>query len=397
MGATMSYNINMVKFLIAGVKSDVGLRNYLLKNGGSNGQWKGPEKHGCTTYMKHNEVYKRLKSLPSDPTVHRQNNLGFQRLNSVIWPELDNPVIGLGQTNENHAFVRHYLDKTLGPNGNWSKEMIQESVKDFFDKRTKFNTNDFKIWTTILLHKIHFNITLTWKEGEDFMNMQKILLISIAPSESLMRNRFVQYMIGLDKALENKAKYLQRYINAIDKIFDDIPEDKKTLLASNFMDSLLFAGGQSVPTVLSYCIGLKYSSWLQKKLPNFELTNENMAQYIMEVIRFFPPVSGFVYRNAEETVYLSLHTAQCDKDAWSEDAEEFKLRDMKVYREKMVAWANPSLGGNNSRVCPGKDLSFIIIYEMLKEFIKCDWKADEKPGDVRVNGYSISSVNLDRV
>jgi hypothetical protein len=61
MGATISYNVNMIKFLIAGVKSDVGLRNFLLENGGTNGQWKGPEKRKCTTYMKHNDVFKRLK------------------------------------------------------------------------------------------------------------------------------------------------------------------------------------------------------------------------------------------------------------------------------------------------------------------------------------------------
>ena len=52
---------------------------------------------------------------------------------------------------------------------------------------------------------------------------------------------------------------------------------------------------------------------------------------------------------------------------WSKLQEQkFKLRDMKTYYKNMVAWADPCHSDthkNNSRVCPAKDLSFIIIYE----------------------------------
>ena len=112
-----------------------------------------------------------------------------------------------------------------------------------------------------------------------------------------------------------------------------------------------------------------------------------MAQYIMEVIRFFPPVSGFVYRQRDESViYLSIHASQCDEDVWLEGGD-FVLRDMETYNKLMVVWTDCS----KTRVCPAKDLNFVMIYEVLREFIKKKWKHNEK---INVTGYSITTVNF---
>ena len=101
---------------------------------------------------------------------------------------------------------------------------------------------------------------------------------------------------------------------ALPKMFPELREmsrEKQVLLASNLMDSLLFAGGQSVPTVLSYCFVLMYSNWLDDHVPGFELTLANLDQFIMETIRFFPPVSGFVYR---ERSFGNLRLIKDDED-----------------------------------------------------------------------------------
>jgi len=72
----------------------------------------------------------------------------------------------------------------------------------------------------------------------------------------------------------------------------------------------------------------------------------------MEVIRFFPPVSGFVYKERSfgngpaQKIYLCLQTALCDKKIWGENAHDFILRPMKTYHELMVAWAEPAIGYN---------------------------------------------------
>lgn len=427
------YSTTMIRFLLAGMQSDLGLQNWLREKGGENGVWNGPEDSDCKTYLKHADVYGKMKELPAkfgtnneNGMVERQNNLGFQKLNGVIWGELEkgNRVIGLGQTQENHAFVRKYISKVLDVGGNWSDKLVKDHVTSFFSNRISFSTDDFKTWTTILLHKIHFNMDLTWEEGEEFMKMQRTLLISIAPGESIMKNFVVRRVLGLDEAIEKKKRMLKRYIRAIEKMFVEVnyfTHRQKMLLVSNFMDSLLFAGGQSVPTVLSYCTGLLYSDWLKKQIPDFELTVHNLSNYIMEVIRFFPPVGSFVYRERSfgdgnsQAVYLSVQTAQCDPDAWGEDSDRFVLRPIREYAKLMVAWADPAVGHgehkHNSRVCPGKDLSIVMITEMMKGFMKAiapgtsgiegglpfdpqRWIVDKKPEDIKVNGYNISSVTF---
>ena len=413
------YSTTMIKFLLAGVKSDTGLREWLLqqcnKYGDSKlGIWYGPEDKNCITYMNHEDVSNLLKELPKkfgtnniNGSIERQNNLGFQKLNNVIWSELKNPVIGLAQDQETHFFVREYITKVVGQNGKWNVNMIKDYVKDFFETRDIFSTSDYKIWTTRVLHKIHFDIELSWDEAIEFMDMQRILLLSISPPESLMKNQIIRKIIGLDDAILYKKKMLEKYKIALYKIFPDLKNDI-TILASNFMDSILFAGGQSVPTVLTYCTSLLYSDWLYKKIPNFTLDSTNITNYIMEVIRYFPPVSCIVYREKHsKSIYLSLHTAQCDKKAWGDDAYEFKLRPMSTYLNLMVGWANGSIDNSekfkyNSRECPGKDLSIVMIVEMMKGFInsKCFdkhlWLPDKKPNEIQINGYNITNLTLTR-
>lgn len=412
------YINRMTQFLLAGIRNETALRDLLLKNGGKNGIWNGPEDGKCKTYMKHRDVHSRLLVFPErfgDGDIERQNNLGFQKLNGYIWPELEDPMIGLGQTQENHAFTREFLDNALSPeSGNWDRVMINGYIDMFFsnNREKKFKTSDFKVWTTIVLHKLHLGIDLSWEEGKEFISMQRSLLIAIAPSEGIVKSLVFRAVLGLDKAMKQKKEWLERYKTILkgnckyrdyitNHSLDMTFEKKVVLLASNIMDSLLFAGGVSVPTVLSYCVGLLYSSWLGKK-KDIVVDETNISKYIMEVIRFFPPVSGFAYKDrlSGYAIYLSLHTAQCDKEAWGEDAEEFVLRDMKVYRDLMVAWADPATTTgkekNNTRVCPAKDLSFNMIYGIMKRFIveKEDWKSDKNGNGIVVNNYAISDIEL---
>ena len=429
------YNTTMLGFLAAGLKSDIGLRDWFLNRADDKGQWNGPEDSNCVTYMNHEDVVKKLKESSEkfgtnniNGSIERQNNLGFQRLNGVIWSELENPVIGLGQTQENHAFVRPYMDKLVGINGNWTKNLITEYVNDFFHNRNTFNTSEFQIWTTIVLHKIHLGMVITWEEATSFMDMQGKLLRTIPFEEELINNSVMREITGLNDTLNMKKVWINKYIIAIKELLPEsktMNNERLTLLASNIMDSILFAGGQSVPSVLSRCITLLYSKWLYDKLGNnFKLSiNNNLHNYIMEVIRYFPPVSGFVYKNRSfgdgpsNSVYLCLHTAQSDKKVWGADAHEFKLRSIQEYNCNMVAWANQAIGydkyKNNSRACPGKDLSIVMISEMMMGFIRTTlpgnsgieggysfdstrWISDIKPCDIPVKGYDIASITLTR-
>ena len=84
------------------------------------------------------------------------------------------------------------------------------------------------------------------------------------------------------------------------------------------MDSLLFAGGQSVPSILTYALALPYSKAGREELlpPNFSLNSSTMPSYVMEIVRKFAPVSGFVVReksagNADDQLlFLNIQMAQ---------------------------------------------------------------------------------------
>ena len=59
-----------------------------------------------------------------------------------------------------------------------------------------------------------------------------------------------------------------------------------TLVASSFMDSLIFAGGTAIPTTLGYCFGLFYSDAGRKLLgADFALRRSTVRRYVHEVRR----------------------------------------------------------------------------------------------------------------
>jgi len=188
----------------------------------------------------------------------------------------------------------------------------------------------------------------------------------------------------VDWCLEQKAPWIARYREALKvmlpKETDAMSDAQLSLLASNVMDSMLFAGGQSVQTVICFAIGLLYSERASKEvLPaNFQLTEASLPQYVLEVVRFFSPVGCVGW--AERTVppcrtLCALEAAQRDPAAWGDNAHHFVMRPLEVYARLGVGWAEPALvdgdnGAPNSRACPGKDLSIAMVTSFLRAFLK---------------------------
>lgn len=103
-----------------------------------------------------------------------------------------------------------------------------------------------------------------------------------------------------------------------------------------------------------------------------------MKLFVYEVERHFPPVSEvcWVVKNKtglkqEDWIeWVNLFTACKDPKAWGPDSDQFKLRSFEEYHQKHMAWADTALhnGKNeapNSHVCPGKDLSLVMLSEFL--------------------------------
>ena len=425
------YYKNIAQSGIAQFGTKYNLRQYFIDKTDDkiNQTWNGPENTNSITYNKYSDVKKRLEEFPEKYGTNNLNSeqihlnyLGIMKLNNAMWPELQeiDRGIGLSQSQEDHNFSREYMDKILGPNNNyWSTDDIKENAQLFFTNRNKFNMTDVKKWSLKLLHKIFLKIILTDTEVTEFMDLQSIILIYMTIPQKIVDNRFIKYAINLNDINNKKLKWIELYKKQIRIQFPEIKDENKIiLLASSIMDALLFAGGISVSTVISYCIVLLYSKWLYDKLgENFMLSDDNLYCYIMEIIRFFPPVGFFVYRentiNSDMTVYLNLYMASCDKEIWGNDAHNFKLRTKKEYMQLMVNWADYANNDNdkyknNSRKCPAKDLSIVMITSFIKEFMATsydknnifnpnNWLSDTKSNKINITDTVVSNITLEKL
>merc|ERR1711964_47952 len=128
-------------------------------------------------------------------------------------------------------------------------------------------------------------------EGSKFMKMQfKIFIGTCVPSST-------HSVLGIDDALREKVERVTQYKQVLAERWPDefarLTKFRQTLLASGVLDSLIFAGGASVPSVLRWCLALLWSQWGQDNLPSgFALRMSNLRPYVLETIRRFPPVGG---------------------------------------------------------------------------------------------------------
>mmetsp|Transcript_11483 Transcript_11483/g.40878 ORF Transcript_11483/g.40878 Transcript_11483/m.40878 type:complete len:1212 (-) Transcript_11483:137-3772(-) len=356
-------------------------------------RWSGPQLENSLTLSGSADVAERLARLPGELGTNNSNGkclkgnyLGVQTLNSSAWPEVHYHAIGLGAPQEAHAFQRPILTKLCGPAGRWSSEWLRAEAQKFFLGRTSIRINeDLRVWTTRVLHQVFLGLELTEAEGAEYMALQKRILIFGGAPEEALKIPGVTTVLKVDETLAEKATWLARYRDCLRVHLPEetagMSETDLTVLASNVMDALLFAGGQSVPTVLQYALALPYSEWGQENLPeDFCLCrSDQLSVYLWEVIRVFAPVSFFVYtersfgNTPEQNVFLNIQMAQRDPRVWGPDAGKFNLRPVADYHKNSVGFCegaldNGNLSGPNSRMCPAKDLAFAMSYAFMREF-----------------------------
>mmetsp|Transcript_38046 Transcript_38046/g.123077 ORF Transcript_38046/g.123077 Transcript_38046/m.123077 type:complete len:1230 (+) Transcript_38046:108-3797(+) len=363
-------------------------------DGVESGEWSGPEAHDCITYSHHAKVSEVLASLggrfgESDGggEVERQNFLGFQALNGEMWQEQPWKSIALACPQEAHAWIRPLLTKLTGPTGNWSGEYLSGKARAFFDGRRELKVNgDLRVWTTRILHEVMLGLSLTEREGAEFMALQfKIMIRMAAPAAAVEPGGLLRGVLGVEELYAARAALLDKFKPALLKRLPEetakMTSEQLTQLASSVCDALMFAGGQSIPTVLSFALALPYSAWGERNLPaGFALDNvAQLPRYLLEIIRRFSPVAGFAFTERSfgstppRSVFLNLQMAQLDPRVW-EAPGKFVLRPMAEYHRKSVAFAEPAvaplLSSANSHSCPAKELGLQMCLAFLKELAR---------------------------
>jgi len=332
--------------------------------------------------------------------IVRGNDLGYFIMNSAFW-DTDVKTISLGFSVEDHNFVRPYYDQVLGSGSKWwSRAAVRTSLERFMDGRKELQVpTDVNLWTTKLMHEVHLGITLSDEDAAEFNDLQQAAIkLIIMPSWKVLGS-LAQLGLGAGGLREKRELWLSRYKAAIDGdargIFPRHLTDRhKLLLATAFMDSLLFAGGLSVPGLISVGLGVVYSDNSPLPVQLRELPSTSVAtKLVWEVIRQMPAVVGFPWwsPSGDERTVMNIQMALRDPEVWGTDSDTFRLRNDSDYeRYGPVAWAQPANGNGwrsgvltpGSRGCPGQEFSFAVATEFFYFWreVRSSWSVQETQG-----------------
>jgi len=428
-----NYQNDMLDFLRAGQTDDNGeaMTQWYLRGTDETEVKPGVVRPGpgpnTKTYLAFEDVERLLSQYPAkieNGMLERQNELGMQVLGDGAWPEVPGGIksIALGQTRENHAFVRPYLANTLD-NGGWTDDWLRQRADAFFSERDEFQNADVNWWVAQLLHKIHVDVDLTDSEAKDFADYMSSIILLIPFPESTLNSFLVRNALSVEDTLAKKAEYLENLKMAIKTKYADDEfvrkgDDAKTnLLASVMLDSLQFAGGISVPTALNYVIALTHMASQNRHtaLKQITLSTDNYEWILWETLRRYAPVAGVPSWEKQgerfEHVIPNLAVALRDSSIF-DNPLDFKRREQATYdrvRNTAMPWAGPAVqnyisgvpdtSAPHSHNCPAQDLSLRIMKAFLEAFIakggSLGWAAVESES-ITVNDYGPSAVSLQR-
>jgi len=440
-----NYFGDMADFLLAAVQPDNGraMQEWYLEGTGETTNKAGVERVGpgpnTITKMGFEDVKTTCEGMSKkieSGLLERRNELGMQYLAPDTWPEFKGQEyqgIGLGQTNDNHAFVRPLLAATLD-NGLsttgycdgstcWNPAYLKRRAEAFFNGRTEFKSSDVKWFVTQILHKVHLNVDLNDADAKEFAEYMSKMIILIPFPKNVLENNLIKPLLKPYDTIGKKAVYLNEYKQAIREKYKDEywvnDEERVTLLASVYLDSLQFAGGLSVPTVISLVMGLTHMSE-SNKFPHLKEKGVDASTpwVLWETLRKYAPVAGVPFwerPNAGDSlrhVIPNVAQALMDSSVFSEPLE-FRNRGLSHYIKTMrdtttahagMGWAGPAIAADhdtanpNSHNCPAQKLSFKIMETFLTAFVESNrknggWSAI-KPDEISVNANGISTFTL---
>jgi len=291
-----------------------------------------------------------------------------------------------------HSLVRPIIDGIFGHAAGWDVSTVQKSAVDFIGKRSKMNfQTDPKIWTTQVLHQMAFGVEISEEEAQDFVDFQGKVVPTVGIPQFVVDAARVANMedklhqaLNIPDVLAKKDEWLKRWTPVVKERHCQHCSDTETaMVASNVLDALIFAGGLSVPGVISPGISVLYAGDGSPS-PGFKLTQANALLFAWETARYFPPVLGFPYVDKAEDRPLQIMTVgvgQRAADAWGEEAEKpsFRLRDYDTYQKFWVGHADHAEdpNGTGTRRCPGKTLSMQMIEAWYKAWDQAAWAPAE--------------------
>lgn len=347
--------------------------------------------------------------------------------------------LSLAMTPSQHWVVRPIVDALFATPGKWTwayrsqEKTITDMINRFFKDRAAAGSlkvpADLKAFQFQLLNKISFDRDVPWEYAEEFAAVQTSMVafgsIGVLLPECLypfVANTRDQY----GKLIEDLIPFVQsKFGRTLDK--EDCSPSRSCVVqaATAIIDAFTLAGGLSVPTNLATGLALVYSTSDGNPYPERKIPRGKELEFYWENIRFFAPVVGFPHwkkrptcegLSEQETVDLNnkngkqqacpkgqqnwwtgypnmnqyqqgiretpnLAMAQRDPKVWGKDANQFVVRELRVYKKSVgfaeMAKNDKVAGGRMNRNCPGKTLALTIGTTFFERFNTDEWSAAE--------------------
>lgn len=386
-----------------------------------------------TTFCTWHDVKKNFESWGKriqEGTMRRENELGMTVLNSGPFAETGR--IALGYSTEDHRVARPFIGNAIdgarckereecdGSKG-WNATWLRRWFRERFAGIEQFDTADLVWWVAIILVKLHINVDLNDEEAKAFNSgamagpKMSIGLAQMPPR--LLACPFMHTLSGTNALNRRRQKHVDMIKENLPKKFPKHEWDERSLMlvANMFMDSLWFAGGLSVPTVLQNMLSLWFAKpeYRPVDLDTCDPRQEgHLRDFMWETLRKYAAVAGvprWVTDDGGATWQHEIpNIEQAVKDPKVfENPFEFKLRRPGLNHqnhEKSLFWADFALVDNDvchpdSHACPGKQLAQEMIIACMQEFFLAGpWGTDspQKVGYLPTGTFVLKKLRPER-
>jgi hypothetical protein len=357
-----------------------------------------------------------------DGTMKRHNELGTALMGAGPWPTMN--TISLGYPRDDHAYARPYIGKAVDGSRveddvpcdgswNWSHRWLREVWRERFDNTDSFGTSEMAWWCTKILHKIHLNLDLDDDECKNFINFPSCISFPGAGKVGVGLGNITDRELCLIKCFTPlpcfNCKYAQTHMDKIKDALqakypnDDWDDYNLDRVGQMFLDSLMYAGGLSVPTILENMLAWWYSDDRPKDIDRVTAEDtDSISDFMWETIRRNPPVAGvprWVTDDGGETwqhEIANVEQAMGDERVFP-NPMEFQMGRPGLNAQdwsRSLVWADHAIVNNDttdpdSHNCPGKQLTMDMVVAFWQEFLPYNYTTSASGISV---GYNLTST-----
>jgi hypothetical protein len=345
-------------------------------------------------------------------TMKRHGELGLSVFHSGPWFEAG--TISTCLAHDDHAVARPYIGRVLDAaqlpetspcdgSAGWNKTWLRSFFKKRFAQETEFKTTTVSAWIAQLFHKIHLDLDVSDEDAANFVRIKKANAAYSAFPPRTTRCPFFGSISGMNKFNKKRVAVVGKFKSALGQKFpaEEWDDEKLATVANMFCDSMLFAGGLSVPTMIQIMLQL----WHDESAAKYKTDEASLRDFMLEAIRRYSPV-GCVPRWITDD----------DGETWDHELCILRManRDPRVFPDPMdfipgrpglnhadgrlsCSWADQLLVNNDvchphSHSCPGKQLSQEIIIAFFQEFLSAGpWTYDKTK---KVSDLGAASMKL---